>query len=254
VSEDRDRKADDAADGSPAVRPEGAAAPEAPQAAPDADAEAERARRIAAARAKAAAMAASREGAAPGASAGAPAAGGAAARAAAAPKAGAPAAPPLPPELERLKALVGERFPDLQFDPGENGAVGYVVPRERLVEVCRALRDWPETRCDYLACLSGVDYPEYVEVVYHVTSLETPASFALKARAPKDDCRLPSVTGVWAGANWHEREVFDLLGVTFDGHPDLRRILLPEGFSGGYPLRKDFVDRRPPRERQVRVR
>lgn len=160
----------------------------------------------------------------------------------------------LPPELEQLKELVVQRLPDVELDPSEEGAVAFVVPRERLVEVCRALRDWPETRCNYLACLSGVDYPAYIEVVYHVTSLETPAMFAVKARAPKDDCRLPSVTGVWAGANWHEREVFDLLGVTFEGHPDLRRILLPEGFSGGYPLRKDFVDRRPPRERRVRLR
>jgi NADH-quinone oxidoreductase subunit C len=210
-----------------------------------------RAAAIAAAKAKAAAMAAARAGqggsgpAAPAQPAARP-----AAPAAKAP----PAPPPLHPSLQPIKEHLQRVLSGVTFDERTFRIIGIEVPRERLLEVARQLRDMPETRCDYLACLSGVDYPDAIEVVYHLASLSTPAEIALRVRAPKDDCHVESVTAIWPGANWHEREVFDLLGVHFDHHPDLRRILLPESFSGGYPLRKDFKDERPPRERKVRVR
>jgi NADH-quinone oxidoreductase subunit C len=167
-----------------------------------------------------------------------------------------PQAPPLPPELEALRARIGTLVEGAEPDESNDLMLGYVVPREGLLAASVRLRD--EFGCDYLSCLSGVDYPEFIEVVYHLFSVADPAvRVVLKTRAPKEpegDCRVPSVTPVWPGANWHEREAHDLLGVAFDGHPDLRRILLPEDFAGGHPLRKDYRDQRPPKERKIRVR
>lgn len=113
------------------------------------------------------------------------------------------------------------------------------VQREALFEVCRWLRSDQQADCDYLACLSGVDRGQAIEVVYHLYSLRKHRMVLLKARAPKDDCWLPSVTPVWKAANWHERETAEMLGIRFQGHPDPRHILLPQGWEG-FPLRKDY--------------
>jgi NADH-quinone oxidoreductase subunit C len=169
----------------------------------------------------------------------------------------------LPPEAEAFAAAVAARVPGLERDHETVGLPAFRVAREHLEESCRTLRDDPDLALDYLACCSGVDYRDRIDVVYHCFSIRHPGrGVVLKCAAPKDPDGteggelpwLPSVTGIWAGANWHEREIFDLLGVRFRGHPDLRRILMPEGFDGGYPLRKDFVDRREQRERKVRPR
>ena len=128
-----------------------------------------------------------------------------------------------------------------------------------LVEVCRFLRDDPRLRFDLLNCISAVDYLEpdpkkaakagfepHLEVVYHLSSFTHRHRFVLKLMLPrwKDGVpgqlpEVPSVSGLWATADWHERETFDLCGVLFTGHPDLRRILLAEDWEG-YPLRKDY--------------
>jgi NADH-quinone oxidoreductase subunit C len=167
--------------------------------------------------------------------------------------------PPLRPELEELAAAAARLLPGATRDTATFGLPAFRVPPEGLLEACGTVRNAPELSLEYLACLSGVDYPDHIEVVYHVFSIAHPGrGLVLKTAAPKSDAHgtveLPSVTGVWPGANWHEREVFDLLGVVFAGHPDLRRILMPEGFDGGYPLRKDYVDQREQRRRKVRQR
>jgi NADH-quinone oxidoreductase subunit C len=128
-----------------------------------------------------------------------------------------------------------------------------------LVEVCTWLRDEPDLKFAMLNCISGVDYFEadpkkaaktgwepHCEVVYHLWSFKNKASLVLKVILPrwKDDVEgeipeVPSVTSVWSGADWHEREVFDLSGIRFTGHSNLRRILCPEDWVG-YPLRKDY--------------
>jgi NADH-quinone oxidoreductase subunit C len=112
-----------------------------------------------------------------------------------------------------------------------------------LVEVARFCKTDPDLRFDCLTNLSGVDYPkrEVIQVVYHLWSYPHRHLFTLKADAPRDNPVLPSLASVWAHAEWQEREVFDLLGVRFEGHPDLRRILMPEDWPG-HPLRKDFVE------------
>jgi NADH-quinone oxidoreductase subunit C len=113
------------------------------------------------------------------------------------------------------------------------------IAREQIEPVARFLKE--ELGYRLPACASGVDRIERFEVVYHLMSLETNQFFGLKVKLPKEDPRMPTLTGVWKGVDWHEREIFDLLGVIFDGHPDLRRILLPDDWEG-HPLRKDFKE------------
>ncbi|MNH34078.1 NADH-quinone oxidoreductase subunit C/D [compost metagenome] len=87
--------------------------------------------------------------------------------------------------------------------------------------------------------VSGVDYIAYLEVVYHVVSLERGCDAAVKVRTERENASVYSATPVWAAANWNEREIFDLLGIDFPGHPDLRRIMMPDDWVG-HPLRKDY--------------
>ena len=211
-----------------------------------------KAKAIAAAQAKAAALAAARAKGAAGT--------GASPMAGAAAKS--PTSPPaLSPALRAFRDTVTRHVSTLQADEQTVGLPAFRVDQGELLQACRALRDEPELALDYLSCLSGVDYADHIDVVYHLFCTAHPErGLVLKVAVPKEhdrpqgEVRLPSVTSVWRGAEWHEREVFDLLGVRFDGHPDLRRILMPEGFDGGYPLRKDYVDQREQRVRKVRDR
>ncbi len=118
-----------------------------------------------------------------------------------------------------------------------------VVPREHIAAICSHLKTAPEARFDFLADICGVDRgveeePRF-EVNYHLFSTTKHHRLRLKVVLNEDDAHVPTVTGVWRTANWHERETFDLFGVVFDGHPDLRRILLPDDWQG-HALRKDF--------------
>ena len=124
-----------------------------------------------------------------------------------------------------------------------HGEVTAVVPREHIFGVCSLLKTAPDAKFDFLADLCGVDRvseeePRF-EVNYHLFSTSLRHRLRLKVLLNEDDAHVPTVTGVWSTANWHERETFDLFGVVFDGHPDLRRILLPDDWEG-YALRKDF--------------
>ncbi len=117
-----------------------------------------------------------------------------------------------------------------------------IVPREKLIEVCRVLRDDPELHFDMLVDVTAVDYlgraPRF-EVVYHLYSLTRNHRIRIKVALEEHDPRLPSLVPLWAGADWLERETWDLYGIVFEGHPDLRRIYLYEEFHG-HPLRKDY--------------
>ena len=112
-----------------------------------------------------------------------------------------------------------------------------------LVEVCRFLHDEPDLRFDSLSNESGVDYKAkgVIQIVYHLYSYTHRHWIVLKVDTPRDNAVVPTVEGVWKAANWHEREIYDLLGVSFTGHCDLRRLLMPEDWIG-HPLRKDFVE------------
>ncbi len=117
-----------------------------------------------------------------------------------------------------------------------------VLDAAALVDVCQFLKDAPDLAFDYMTSLTAVDYLDYFEVVYHLLSLGHNRSAVLKLRCyGRKAPHAPSVTSVWKAADFQEREVFDLFGIRFDGHPDLRRIMLFEGFPG-HPLRKDFLE------------
>ena len=110
-------------------------------------------------------------------------------------------------------------------------------------DVARFLRDDPALRFDYIVHVSSVDWPddeERFEVVYEVYSIRTRQRIRLKTRVPESDCIVDSLTDVWKGADFMEREVYDMMGIRFRNHPDLRRILMPDEYDEGYPLRKDF--------------
>jgi NADH-quinone oxidoreductase subunit C len=114
---------------------------------------------------------------------------------------------------------------------------------EHLVEVAQFLRDDPELSYEQLLFVTAVDWPSRAprfDVVYQLRSLRRGNSLRVKVQVPAEKPEVPTLSGVWPAANWHEREAYDLLGITFIGHPDLRRILMPESWEG-HPLRKDYV-------------
>ena len=123
------------------------------------------------------------------------------------------------------------------------GETTIIVPRENIVAVCEFLKASSDTRMDFLSDLCGgdrgVEEEPRFEVNYHLFSTSLHHRVRLKVLLNEDDSHVRTVTGLWRTANWHERETYDLFGVIFDGHPDLRRILLPEDWQG-HALRKDF--------------
>ena len=139
---------------------------------------------------------------------------------------------------------VRELCPDGVGDLDEQGLDPFFEVRPAsLKAVCLALRDDDALRFEVLSDLTAVDLPkeDAIRVVYHLYSYETRQQVVLKAALDREAPRVATVEDVWKVANWFEREVFDLFGVVFEGHSDLRRILLPEDWVG-YPLRKDFVE------------
>jgi NADH-quinone oxidoreductase subunit C len=137
---------------------------------------------------------------------------------------------------------ITERFPQAVLASDEwRGDLAVTIRREALADVARFLRDEPSLRYTFLENLCGVDYlgrtPRF-EVVAHLVSLHHLHRVCLKAGAPEEDPRVPTLTSVFATANYQERETWDLLGIVFDGHPSLTRILMPDDWSG-HPQRKD---------------
>jgi NADH-quinone oxidoreductase subunit C len=139
---------------------------------------------------------------------------------------------------ERVK----QRFPDKVLEVSAKKPDPFaVIEPGAIVEVSHFLRDEPETAMDCLSNETGVDYKDRIEVVYHLYSYRYRHGCVLKVKLPRDNPTVATVEEIWKSANWMEREIFDLLGVTFEGHSDMRRILMPEDWPG-YPLRKDFVE------------
>jgi NADH-quinone oxidoreductase subunit C len=140
--------------------------------------------------------------------------------------------------IERLKAA----FPELIGTAAEfRGQLSIPVGREALVEVARFLRDDPDLNYNFLENLCGVDYlgrdPRF-EVVYHLLSHANHHRVCLKVGLPERDPTVPTLTTLWSTANWQEREAYDMLGISFTGHPGLYRILMPDEWEG-FPQRKD---------------
>jgi NADH-quinone oxidoreductase subunit C/D len=146
------------------------------------------------------------------------------------------------PLLETLKAKFPEAVMGIHEDTARS-ELSARVAANRLPEVARFLHDDPAAAFDHITDVCSADYPddpERFEVIYHFLSLSHGTRVRVKARLTEDDPTIASVTGIWKGANFMEREVYDLMGIRFAGHPDLRRILMPEDYDEGYPLRKDF--------------
>lgn len=156
-------------------------------------------------------------------------------------------------DAAKLKEKAGDAVLETEAFRGQETAV---VERSRAVECLRILRDDPDLRYDMLLDVTSVDYSRWPApvpgrfcVVYHLWSVPRRRRFRLKAFLPESDPVIGTASGVYPAANWGEREVFDLMGVRFEGHPDLRRLLLPDAYEG-HPLRKEYpLEGRGERER-----
>jgi NADH-quinone oxidoreductase subunit C len=147
----------------------------------------------------------------------------------------------------QIAKLIEEKFAGQVLGTTSHaGQVSVLIRKETIKDVCLYLRDEPSLRLDHLSDLTAVDYSKYpgdtgprFEVVYNMISTVHRHRIRVKARVSEEDPRIDSVSSIWQTANWHERETYDLMGVKFDGHPDLRRILLTEDWEG-HPLRKEY--------------
>ena len=158
-------------------------------------------------------------------------------------------AQPEPPPPHPVAARLGESIDSHEITFGQ---LAVRVTRDRLLDLCRALRDDATLRFDHLADVTAVDYltidpngpPEgrhnpRFDVVYHLYSISRNQRLRVKVALGEDDASVPSVTSLWPAANWAERETYDMYGITFNGHPELTRILMPDDCQG-HPLRKDY--------------
>ncbi len=162
-------------------------------------------------------------------------------------EAAAPDAPKEPspnqPLLDRFVTILKENFGEVveeAFINEKGGHLPYVVLKgEVWPEAAHLLKNHMELKLNYLRNLSGVDMETHMEVAYHLISLETKREYCVKIKTNRETPSIPSVTPVWPTANWNEREAYDLFGIDFPGHPDLRRIMMADDWVG-YPLRKDY--------------
>jgi len=151
--------------------------------------------------------------------------------------------------FEDIKLLLTEKFGSEVITGEETGGLqpALLISPARIADVCLELRNNPKTYFDFLSSLTGVDYGPEINrfgVVYHLASIPYQTQLTLKVSVENDRNleelpTFPSITSVYRTADWHEREAYDLVGIFFEGHPDLRRILLPDDWEG-YPLRKDY--------------
>ena len=143
---------------------------------------------------------------------------------------------------QEISTLLKNRFTDAIIDVKIDGVLQpyvKVVPL-RIHDVAMFLRDDSELQFDYLMCLTGIDYGKNIlGVVYHLHSTTKRHKIVLRVDVPAEMAEIPTIADVWPTANWHEREAYDMVGIVFTDHPDLRRMLLPEDYPG-HPLRKDF--------------
>lgn len=144
---------------------------------------------------------------------------------------------------EMIRKEVSGEFPHATFEEFQ-GMLTISVKKDEILRLMKYLKEHPEFSFDYLTDLTGVDYldmeiePRFA-VVYHLYSFKNNYRIRVKALVPEDDVEVDSMSSLWKGAIWLEREAFDMFGFQFRGHPDLRRILMPDNFDG-FPLRKDY--------------
>lgn len=148
-------------------------------------------------------------------------------------------------DIEAARQALAQRTPPFDLALSEAGGdLCIEAPVEAVAELCAFLRDAPELQCDYPADLCARDDGQHIVLWYRLYSMTYALNVRLTVRLDRSNPQAPSVTGIWPGMNWHERECFDLFGVRFIGHPDMddparMRILLPEDWEG-HPFRKDY--------------
>jgi len=142
--------------------------------------------------------------------------------------------------LDEFRQALKARFADLDFHPDPLNPQALTMPAAGVPDVFRWLRDASETRMESLEFSTAADYPPtHLTLVYYLYSFTLRHRLALKVDLPRDNASIPTLSHLWANADWNEREIYDLYGVFFEGHPDLRRILMPEDWEG-HPLRKYY--------------
>ena len=139
---------------------------------------------------------------------------------------------------KEIASQLEEKFPESVVESSEQEVV---VKSDSLLDVAAFLKDTPDLDFNYLNYITAVDYYDHFEVVYMLSSLEHNHSLVMKTRCyDRENPVLPSVVSLWQGADFQEREIYDLMGIRFEGHPNMKRIFLWEGFQG-HPLRKDYM-------------
>lgn len=142
--------------------------------------------------------------------------------------------------LEEFCKALKARFPEVSFEFDGSNAQALTMHADGVPQVLQWLRDDPDTKMQFFEFCTAVDHPPtHLTVVYYLYSYEKKHRLALKVDVPRDNPTLPTVSHLWENADWNEREVYDLFGVFFVGHRDLRRIMMPEDWEG-HPLRKDY--------------
>jgi len=141
---------------------------------------------------------------------------------------------------EEIAALLSERFGELILEskPDEINPWSAVDPPS-ILAISQFLHNDNRMEMDHLELLGGVDYKDRIEIIYVMYSMKHHHRYTLKCLLPREEPKVPTVESVWAVANWHEREAYDMFGILFEGHSDMRRILCPDDWEG-FPLRKDY--------------
>jgi len=142
------------------------------------------------------------------------------------------------PSGEEIMALLHGRYPDkVVFNKAAVRRLSVHADRSVILDLCTFLRD--SLGFEHASSLCGVDWEEHMQVVYHISNYWTGMILEILVDIPNDDLRIDSVAGVWEGANWHERETWELFGIVFEGHPNLKRLLTPDYYEF-FPFRKSY--------------
>ncbi len=142
---------------------------------------------------------------------------------------------------EEIKAELLLIHPSLTFEEGGEWVNAVIEPGDWLL-LAKQLRKHSSFACDYLFCLTCVDWKTHLTMVYHLSSTMYRHSIVIKSKLNRDKPEIESVAAIWRTAEFHEREVYELFGVKFLNHPDLRLLILPDGWEGRNPMRKDYED------------
>lgn len=143
---------------------------------------------------------------------------------------------------EAIQNLIGDWAPDLEFTEEGSEFLNVFVPAEHLHSFMKKLKEDADTAFDFLFCVTGVDYKDHLQVVYHLESIKHRHILVVKAKTDgRENAVLDTVYDIWPTSEMHEREIYDLLGINFKGHPNMKRLFLDESWEG-HPLRKDYVD------------